>query len=397
MAKPAALPLVLLLAVTTPWALHAAPALPLPQGCTTADAAGAPAPEGTGASTTFPPPQLEVRTPVAPSVFDAGGLHYLVYELQLLNASESPMLIQALDISGDSADGPRLLRSLSGAELSGALRIIGGGSLDAAQPLPAGRSATAYLCLAFARTQPVPTQLGHRLRLHSGIADGPAVPTRGTRVNVLASPVRGQHWLADNALALDRHHRPGLFVAGGRAQISRRYAIDWKRRIDAAVLHGDPLDVRSYHAYAQPVFAVADAVVVQARDGLPDNVPRTAAGFTPALPLSMDTLAGNTVVLDLGDGQYAHYAHLQPGSVAVKAGQRVSAGQRLARIGNSGDARWPHLHFQVSSGADIMNSEGLPFVIRQFRARDAQGHWTERANEFPLGDGELAFGDPWIR
>jgi murein DD-endopeptidase MepM/ murein hydrolase activator NlpD len=143
-------------------------------------------------------------------------------------------------------------------------------------------------------------------------------------------------------LALDLHHRPGLFVAGGLAQISRRYAIDWKQRINGHLQSGDPLDVRTYHAYAQPVFAVADAVVVQAQDGMPDNTPRTAAGFAPALPLSMETLAGNYVVLDLGEGQYAHYAHLQPGGVNVKTGERVRRGQALARIGNSGDARWPH-------------------------------------------------------
>jgi murein DD-endopeptidase MepM/ murein hydrolase activator NlpD len=103
----------------------------------------------------------------------------------------------------------------------------------------------------------------------------------------------------------------------------------------------------------------------------------------------MASLAGNTVVLDLGDGQFAHYAHLQPGSVIVKEGQRVRRGEPLARIGNSGDARWPHLHFQVTTRPGVMSSEGLPFVLDQFHAKGPSGNWSIRQKEFPLAEGEL--------
>ena len=366
-------------------------ALPLPTGCALADRPPSSKASSDGAGTSFPPPQLDVSTPFEPAVFSAGGYRYLVYELRLLNLSDEAMPITGVDIMASNANSEHLLLSLSGAALHERLRLIGDGAIDGAQPLQTGRAVTAYLCLAFERDTRVPSQLRHRVILGDAIAEGPVVGVHRDSVKVLASPVRGDHWLADNGLALDRHHRPGLFVAGGSAQISRRYAIDWKRRIDGDFQAGDPLDVHTYHAYAQPVFAVADATVVRAIDGLPDNVPRTAAGFTPALPLSMETLAGNTVVLDLGDGQFAHYAHLQPGSVAVKAGQRVRRGQPLARIGNSGDARWPHLHFQISTGPDIMASEGLPFVIDRFRAKDAGGHWSTRALEFPLAGDEVAF------
>lgn len=149
------------------------------------------------------------------------------------------------------------------------------------------------------------------------------------------------------------------------------------------------MDVRSYHAYGQPVFAVADATVIQAKDGVPDNIPRPPAGFAPVVPLSMASLAGNTVVLDLDDGQFAHYAHLQPGRVAVKAGQRGRRGQPLARIGNSGGARWPHLHFQVTTGPGVMSSEALLFARDHFRAQGPSGRWSIRQNAFPLAEGEL--------
>ncbi len=58
-------------------------------------------------------------------------------------------------------------------------------------------------------------------------------------------------------------------------------------------------------------------------------------------------ILGNHVVLDLGDEVYAALAHLRRGSVRVRPGDRVAAGQQLAACGNSGNSTEPHLHFQL--------------------------------------------------
>lgn len=79
------------------------------------------------------------------------------------------------------------------------------------------------------------------------------------------------------------------------------------------------------------MLAVADGRVVTARDGLPDNVPGHAEAFHPAVPITLETVAG--ITLDLGGGQFAYYMHLQPGSLRVKVGDRVRRGQLLARVG----------------------------------------------------------------
>ena len=123
----------------------------------------------------------------------------------------------------------------------------------------------------------------------------------------LRCPFNGLLSLTSSRVRFERRHahRSGLIVAGGLGQIARRYAVDWKRRKDGAFFSGDPRDVRSYHAYGADVHAVADATVVLAKDGLPHNIPRTAAGFETAVPVTMETVAGNSVALDLGDGQYA--------------------------------------------------------------------------------------------
>ncbi|MFZ6820008.1 M23 family metallopeptidase [Undibacterium sp. Ji22W] len=64
----------------------------------------------------------------------------------------------------------------------------------------------------------------------------------------------------------------------------------------------------------------------------------------------------------------------------------MKKGQVIARVGNSGDSRWPHLHFQVTTNPSVLESEGLPFVIDQFRMKIANGEWMTRSNEFPWGD-----------
>ena len=52
------------------------------------------------------------------------------------------------------------------------------------------------------------------------------------------------------------------------------------------------------------------------------------------------------------DGTVAHYLHLQADSLTVALGDRVAAGQVIAKSGNSGYSSEPHLHFHVSTPSD---------------------------------------------
>ena len=62
---------------------------------------------------------------------------------------------------------------------------------------------------------------------------------------------------------------------------------------------------------------------------------------------------GNWVRLEHEDGSMAIYAHLQPGSVQVRPGQHVRAGELLAASGNTGYSSAPHLHFAVQINAGM--------------------------------------------
>ncbi|MFD7439226.1 transglycosylase family protein [Streptomyces sp. NPDC059861] len=57
---------------------------------------------------------------------------------------------------------------------------------------------------------------------------------------------------------------------------------------------------------------------------------------------------GYQVVIRHSDGRYSQYAHLS--AISVKAGQSVGAGQRIGRVGSTGNSTGPHLHFEVRTG-----------------------------------------------
>jgi murein DD-endopeptidase MepM/ murein hydrolase activator NlpD len=131
----------------------------------------------------------------------------------------------------------------------------------------------------------------------------------------------------------------------------QRFAYDFLVVEGGSTHRGDGRRNDDYFAYGRAILAPAAGRVVAVVDGIPDNVPGT-----------MDTshLAGNHVILDHGDGEFSLLAHLAPGSVAVKLGDRVGAGARLGRCGNSGHSSEPHLHYHLQTTARLGEGEGLP-------------------------------------
>lgn len=128
-----------------------------------------------------------------------------------------------------------------------------------------------------------------------------------------------------------------------------------------AIAQGDQSTNEALGIYGASVHAVAPGRVVNTRDGEPEETPG-------ALPegQTIQSAGCNYVVVDIGDGRYAFYAHLQPGSLRVKVGDRVRRGQVLGRLGNTGNSDAPHLHFHVMDGPSPLRSNGLPFVFRTF-------------------------------
>lgn len=91
-----------------------------------------------------------------------------------------------------------------------------------------------------------------------------------------------------------------------------------------------------------PVLAMADGTVKAVRDGMEDKDPRQLPG---GLPKGKD--CGNGVVIDHADGWQSQLCHLRKGSVQVQPGQQVVRGQKVAMLGHSGNAQFPHVHAEI--------------------------------------------------
>ncbi len=344
------------------------------------------------------PLQLEMRVSCEPTAFPSAGHTYLAYELYVTNFTSAPLTLRRIEVRDADSAAPESIAGFEGSQLDALLQPLGfqppaDASINARQ-IAAGGSVVIFLWIALDHRAMVPNKLRHRVFTTDSQEEGATIGTHRAELKVLGSPVQGANWLASDGPSNDQdnYHRRGIFVFDGRAQISRRFAIDWMQIENGATFSGDPSDNQSYHAYGKPVLAAADATVITAKDGLPDNVPGHNEEFKPAVPLTMESIPGNTIGLDLGRGQYAYYLHLQQGSLRVKVGDHVRRGEILARIGNSGDAREPHLHFQVSTSSQPLLGEGVPYLIDHYRATLDDNSWEKHTRELPLRNMHLDFG-----
>jgi len=166
-------------------------------------------------------------------------------------------------------------------------------------------------------------------------------------------------------------------TTGGHHQFSNAFAIDLDG-LDAK--DGELSDANEYAAdagWGREILAPAGGTVVYARNDVPENPhPGKPPGDDYYRPLHdpVTAYAGNCVIIDHGNSEYSVMMHMQTGSVTVKAGDRVATGQVIGRLGSSGSAAGPHLHYQLQSGPRLWQYPSLPF---RFQNIDAPLHRGE--------------------
>jgi murein DD-endopeptidase len=371
-------------------------------------------------------PTIDGHVPLAPAPLIGGGRTHLVYELYLANLSARETTLDAIDVRDPAAppEAAPLLR-LEGAALDAAIQRAGV-PLDNAHKrvLQGGQLAIVFLWVSLPPGTATPAALTHRFSIHvvepprpanqttttapspttTASASTPLVarpataqmaqpapasatdaPGGGTRVpaipqtlivdgvtvrvsarapRVIGPPLQGDRWLAANGPDNSTGHRRALIALAGQGRIAQRYAIDWLQLFsDGKTWQGDPLKNASYRCYGAGALAVADGVVTDTHDGIPENVP---GATSRAVPITPETLGGNFVLLDIGQGAFAYYGHLQPGSLRVKKGDTVQRGQVLGLVGNTGNSTEPHLHFHLADRNAAIDSEGLPYAFDTF-------------------------------
>ena len=322
--------------------------------------------------------QVECRFLAAPqAVRGSDGKIHLAYELRVTSfySGDRPLRLTSLAIYPDGGSTP--LQTIAGTALSSLLSQPPEKAGDGGIAMPAGQTQTLFLWLALPPGTP-PASLRHQLTFaepDGGIERADDVRLRlapGAPISI-GPPLRGGRWLAVEGPGNHLSHHWGSMVAiDGTLSIPQRFAIDWfgldagNHSVRGAHDNLAATSDEDWVGYRHDVLAVADGVVVDARDGAPNGKPLAPEAASD--DLTARTLYGNFVILRIAPGVYAHYAHFERGSVAVRIGQRVRRGMVIGRLGQSGAAGAPHLHFHLSNRQTFERSEGLPYVIDAFTA-----------------------------
>jgi hypothetical protein len=299
-------------------------------------------------------------------VVGADDRRHLVYELELINPTQITITVDRVETVDPATD--QVLSVLEGDGVAAVMVPFGAKPGATLKP---GAAGFILMDASLPKDARVPARLVHDFTL--SFEPNPGLPSkersgsteviRDTPV-VIGRPLKGARWVAVNGCCAGLNsHRSAVNPINGAFYVSERFAIDFVQ-LDAEgrLFVGPPDKLSSYPYYGADVVSVAGGVVVRTQDGLPDNSP---VGSLPA-NITAETAGGNYVVVDIGAGHFAFYAHLQPGSLKVHVGDHVRRGQILGALGNSGNSDAPHLHFHVVDTPSPLASDGLPYEFRAF-------------------------------
>jgi hypothetical protein len=202
---------------------------------------------------------------------------------------------------------------------------------------------------------------------------------------VLGAPLRDGPWVAIYDPAWIRGHRRVIYTLDGKARIPGRFAIDFMLVNDNGRYTKTNEDiVADWYGYGADVLAVANGVVVTVQSGFMESKKISDHPVVPA-----EKATGNYITLDIGNNRFAFYEHLKPGSIRVKAGQKIKKGEVIASLGFTGQTTGPHLHFHVANRNSPLGAEGIPFVFESFNllgvyhdlGKMGQQRWDDIDNE----------------
>ena len=299
-------------------------------------------------------------------VLTSDGRNQLAYEIQLINRSESTVTVRKVE----ALAGGKVVEKLSGKSLEAVMQPYGQPTVS--DKLSPGEAGFVLMDVSLARKTKIPAELTHRIVI--SMRPKPVIPsalsyelapTKVTRRKaiVIDPPVYGPHWIIGAGCCSNWNaHRAVVWPVNGAIRVPERFAIDFAQLSPTySYLEGPEDQLSSFPSFGAEVHSATAGTVITVRDDMPE-IP---AGTLPH-GLNLEQGRGDKVVIAIGHGRYAFYAHLQPGSISVHVGERVKAGQAIARLGNSGNSSGPHLHFQLMNGPLSADSEGIPFRFAEF-------------------------------
>jgi hypothetical protein len=202
--------------------------------------------------------------------------------------------------------------------------------------------------------------IGLWFRPHVG--DTP-VPQKHTTVLRLPFAGRWQVVWGGDTKELNQHHDTP----------NQQYAFDFLGVDEQGQTHkGDGTQNEDFYAFGREVLAPADGVVTETIEGVRDNHPGSMNPYSGL---------GNAVFIQHRQGEVSVLAHFKQGSIRVKAGDQVKAGQVLGLCGNSGNSSEPHLHYHLQNTPIIQDAAGIKcffdnIVVIQNGKSTPQGHYS---------------------
>lgn len=166
-----------------------------------------------------------------------------------------------------------------------------------------------------------------------------------------------------------------------------RYSYDFVMTDDQGRLFkGDGSKNEDWYGWGVPVMAPGAGKVTRVVSNLPDNAKGQRPPFTLEQFIADPSLMwGNHVEIDHGNGETSLLAHLKSGSVTVKGGDVVKAGQKVGEMGFSGDAFLVHLHYDLKSGPGF-EADGLPSPFTNFERLTGAKWLTVKHGQVDSGD-----------
>lgn len=329
--------------------------------------------------------EIEITVLTEPRRLLRGSKVSLYTEIVITNRSDQSVELNTVRAShngeslstwtSEALEGDVLILRADTDRVSGIRRV----PVDSGVTIDVGTDAAFYASFEFDDNADVPSNLsfllsftlaGREIELTETIDVAPSPPP------MISPPIAGGGWFVINAPQNASPHRRALFRFDDELYLAQRFAMDILRVSGQGSTHaGEPRRNESYYSWGTDILAVSDGVVAAIHDGVPENEPgRCPNPMDPSVPcdrstevpMTAETLAGNTVVLEIAPNTYAVYAHLVPGSIRVSEGERVTSGQVIAALGNSGNSTEPHLHFHLCDRPSVLACQGIPFGFDSF-------------------------------
>ncbi len=331
---------------------------------------------------------IQTVLPYAPIPFRQAGKWTLAYETLLQNQTSRRWKLCEIKVT-DTGSG-RQISVWGEKEIAENSRFLQADYRPIeAEALDAGLVQLVYHWPTYDERADVPETLHHVFVLQDETGAGMQLETdvrvQQIQAPVIRPPLLGEGWLAADAATNFTGHRRTLIPVDGQPYFAQRYAVDWIRFGEDGMLVNGPAEKNEcWYCYGAEIHAVADGVITMTQDGIVENVALGA----PVIKITWETAAGNLIIQDIGAGQYAFYAHLLPGSLTVKDGDHVRAGQVIARLGNSGNSDAPHLHFHIGNRNSPLGAQGIPYHFAAYRSTGIAGTTDEIMQR-------LTEGKPW--